>query len=71
MGLGDWAAALENFDILLQSQPDDAELCEDYGYCHQAIAKYEEAAAWYERAIRADPKRFRLTSNMPGFCTKG
>ena len=57
MGLGEWAAALENFDILLHARAGDAELCEDYAYCLQAIGKYDESAVWYDRSVRADPKR--------------
>jgi tetratricopeptide (TPR) repeat protein len=57
MNLGDWAVALDNLDVLLARRPDDAELCEDYGFCLQVIGKYDESARWYERAVRADSKR--------------
>jgi tetratricopeptide (TPR) repeat protein len=57
MSLGDWAAAIDNFAVLLRTRPDDASLCEDNAYCLQVIGKYDESAAWYERSVRADPKR--------------
>jgi tetratricopeptide (TPR) repeat protein len=55
--LSEWAAAIENLDVLLHARPDDPQLCEDYASCLQAIGKYDEAAGWFERAIRNDPKR--------------
>src|SRR5947209_2301397 len=57
MALYDWAAAIDNLDVLLRARPDDAELCEHYADCLYSIGKYVEAASWYERAVRADPKR--------------
>jgi tetratricopeptide (TPR) repeat protein len=57
MALYDWASAIDNLDVLLRARPDDAELCEHYADCHYSIGKYVEAAGWYERAVRADPKR--------------
>jgi tetratricopeptide (TPR) repeat protein len=57
MSLGDWAAALDNFEVLLGRRPDDAELCEDYAYCLQVIGKFDDSVRWYERSVRADPKR--------------
>jgi tetratricopeptide (TPR) repeat protein len=57
MKMAEWAAALDHLDVLLRGAPDDAELCEDFGYCQQAVGKYEEAATWYQKAIRGDPHR--------------
>jgi len=53
----EWAAALDNLDVLLRTTPDDAGLCEDYGVCLQAVGKYDEADTWYQKAVRADPHR--------------
>lgn len=57
MAFGGWAAALDNLDVLLRATPDDAELCENFGYCQQAVGKYDEAATWFQKAVRADPHR--------------
>lgn len=66
MTLYDWSAALENFEILLAARPDDANLCEDKAHCLQAIGKSEEAASFYVRAERADPKRVSAYVNHAG-----
>jgi tetratricopeptide (TPR) repeat protein len=55
--LGEWAAAMENLEVLLHDRADDPELCEDYGFCLQSVGKYDDSAGWYERCLRADPKR--------------
>jgi tetratricopeptide (TPR) repeat protein len=53
----EWAAALDNLDVLFRTTPDDAGLCEDYGVCLEAVGKYDEADTWFQKALRADPHR--------------
>src|SRR5438552_9612937 len=52
-----FADALGHLDFLLRERPADADLLTRCGYCQQMVGKLEAAADYYQRAIRADPKK--------------
>lgn len=54
--VGQYGEAFDHIDRLLQSQPNDAELLTQAGWCLQAAGKYEAAADHYRRAIQANPR---------------
>jgi tetratricopeptide (TPR) repeat protein len=54
--LGQYGEAFDHLERLLQSQPNNAELLTQAGWCLQAAGKYDAAANNYRRAIQADAR---------------
>jgi predicted Zn-dependent protease len=55
---GDWKPAESKLAGWLTSHPDDARALFDAGYVADAQNKLDDAAAYYGRAVKADPKSF-------------
>ncbi len=54
----DWKTAEEKLAAYLAGHPDDARALFDAGYVADAEAKLDDAAAFYGRAVKADPNGF-------------
>jgi tetratricopeptide (TPR) repeat protein len=52
-----FADALGHLDYLLRERPADADLLTRCGYCQQMVGKIEAATDYYQRAMKADPKK--------------
>jgi tetratricopeptide (TPR) repeat protein len=55
--LGQWSECLDHLERLLPGSPNDPELLANLGVCQEAIARHSEAAASFEKSLKADPKR--------------
>lgn len=54
----DWKAAEAKLAVWLAKHPDDARALFDAGYVSDAQDKTDDAAGFYRRAVKADPKSF-------------
>ncbi len=60
----DWKGAEAKLAPWLNDHPDDARALFDAGYVADALAKLDEAAGFYRRAVEADPKRFEARLSL-------
>jgi predicted Zn-dependent protease len=58
IGKSDWKAAEQKLAAWLTAHPDDARALFDAGYVADAQSRLDDAAAFYQRAVKADPKSF-------------
>lgn len=52
----DYAAAIEEFDAALAEDPEDADTLNYLGYAHRKLGNYEQAEAYYLRALEQEPE---------------
>jgi predicted Zn-dependent protease len=60
----DWKGAEARLAPWLNDHPNDARALFDAGYVADALAKLDEAAGFYRRAVEADPKRFEARLSL-------
>jgi len=60
----DWKGAEAKLTSWLNDHPGDARALFDAGYVADALAKLDEAAGFYHRAVEADPKRFEARLSL-------
>jgi tetratricopeptide (TPR) repeat protein len=60
----DWKGAEVKLTAWLNDHPGDARALFDAGYVADALAKLDEAAGFYRRAVEADPKRFEARLSL-------
>jgi predicted Zn-dependent protease len=60
----DWKGAEARLSPWLNDHPNDARALFDAGYVADALAKLDEAAGFYRRAVEADPKRFEARLSL-------
>ena len=60
----DWKGAEGKLAPWLNDHPNDARALFDAGYVADALAKLDEAAGFYRRAVEADPKRFEARLSL-------
>ena len=65
-GRMDYAAALEEFELALDGQPNDAEVWKWIGFARRRMADWEGAVAAFEEARELDPWHFDLFSDLGG-----
>ena len=58
IAVSDWKGAETKLAAYLTAHPDDARALFDAGYVAEALQKDDDAAAFYSRAVKADPNRF-------------
>jgi predicted Zn-dependent protease len=58
IAVSDWKGAEAKLPAYLTAHPDDARALFDAGYVAEALQKDDDAAAFYSRAVKADPNRF-------------
>lgn len=58
IAVSDWKSAEAKLAAYLTAHPDDARALFDAGYVAEALQKDDDAAAFYSRAVKADPNRF-------------
>lgn len=52
----DYAAAIEELNAALQSDPNDADTLNYLGYAHRKLGNYTEAEEYYLRALQIEPE---------------
>jgi tetratricopeptide (TPR) repeat protein len=57
VAMGDMDAARPHLELLLQNDPENAELAFNLGLCFEARREFASAAKWYEQSKTADPMR--------------
>lgn len=60
----DWKAAETKLAAYLVAHPDDARALFDAGYAADSMNDTEQAAAYYQRAVKADPKSFEAQLSL-------
>ena len=60
----DWKGAEAKLTPWLNDHPNDARALFDAGYVADALAKLDDAAGFYRRAVEADPKRFEARLSL-------
>jgi predicted Zn-dependent protease len=60
----DWKGAEAKLTPWLNDHPGDARALFDAGYVADALAKLDEAASFYRRAVEADPNRFEARLSL-------
>jgi tetratricopeptide (TPR) repeat protein len=55
--LGQFPAAEGHLQVLLKARPDDAELMREFARSKRGQRRYDDAAEWYRKAVKADPAR--------------
>lgn len=58
IAVSDWKGAEAKLAAYLTAHPNDARALFDAGYVAEALQKDDDAAAFYSRAVKADPNRF-------------
>jgi Tfp pilus assembly protein PilF len=61
---GDERRAMTEFEAALKKAPKDADLLNDFGYCHYNRGRWAEAEAKYRAAIAAKPDHARANVNL-------
>ena len=52
----DYASAIEELDSALAENPEDADTLNYLGYAHRKLGNYQEAEAYYLRALQQEPE---------------
>jgi tetratricopeptide (TPR) repeat protein len=53
---GDYEAAIKVFEGIAAAQPDNAEAFNQLGYIHRRLQDFDQAFAYYKRALEIDPE---------------
>jgi tetratricopeptide (TPR) repeat protein len=61
---GYWQEALTRFERASQKRPDDPEILNNVAVALEAVGRYDEAMATYQRAISLDPGDRNLQRNL-------
>lgn len=56
MQSGDYAAALENFDAVLEQVPNDPNTLTSKGHAYKTLGEFDSAVAAYQAALASEPK---------------
>ncbi|HEY3706198.1 MAG TPA: tetratricopeptide repeat protein [Terracidiphilus sp.] len=60
----DWKTAESKLAAYLTAHPDDARALFDAGYAADALNELDQAAAYYQRAVKADPQSFEAQLSL-------
>jgi tetratricopeptide (TPR) repeat protein len=60
----DWKTAEAKLSAYLVAHPDDARALFDAGYAADALNQLDQAAAYYQRAVKANPKSFEAQLSL-------
>jgi len=60
----DWKTAEAKLSAYLVAHPDDARALFDAGYAADALNQVDQAAAYYQRAVKANPKSFEAQLSL-------
>ncbi len=64
---GLWNEALFRFRMANQAQPNDGRILNNMAVAFEAVGRFEEALASYQRALKADPSNRELKKNYSRF----
>jgi len=62
--LGNFPQALAEYKKAIDQTPNDADLCNDVGYCYFQMGDYPAAETWLRRARTLKPQHARATVNL-------